>query len=60
MLVKAALIMLVVWLAGVLGAFEAGTLVHVLLLAGLALLLLGALRAREDAIARTGPRSDNR
>jgi hypothetical protein len=39
----------------VLGVYDAGTLVHVLLLAGLMLLLLGVLKARDaPAPGRTG------
>ena len=57
MLLKAALILLVLWLAGMAGLYDAGTLVHVLLLTGLMLLLLAALKSREAAIERNrGPR----
>ena len=49
MLLKAALLILAVWLVGALGLYEAGTLVHGLLLVGLMLLLLGALKARDAA-----------
>jgi hypothetical protein len=49
MLLKAALLILALWLVGVLGPFEVGALVHVLLLVGLMLLLLGALKARDAA-----------
>ena len=56
MLLKAALVVLFVWLAGVLGVYDAGTLVHVFLLVGLMLFLLGALKAREVAM-RPGPGS---
>jgi hypothetical protein len=52
MLFKIALTLLFAWLIGVLGVYRAGQLVHVLLLAGLALLMLAFLRAREDAIRR--------
>jgi Family of unknown function (DUF5670) len=52
MLFKTALTLLVAWLIGVLAVDSAGDLVHVLLLAGLALLLLAVLRAREAAIRR--------
>ena len=54
MLVKTALLLLTAWLLGVVGVFNAGELVHVLLLVGLLLLLLGFLSARDTA-AR-GPR----
>lgn len=61
MLLKAALLVLAVWLAGVLGLYDAGILVHVLLLVGLMMLLLGALKARDAAVHRDGgPRSDIR
>jgi hypothetical protein len=49
MLLKAALLVLAVWLAGALGLYEAGNLVHALLLVGLMMLLLGALKARDAA-----------
>lgn len=54
MLLKIALVVLIIWLAGVLGVFDAGTLVHVFLLVGLMLFLLGALKAREAAIRPSG------
>ena len=50
MLLKISLVLLAVWLLGVLGVYNAGDLVHVLLLIGLMLLLLGALRARDAAL----------
>ena len=43
MLLKAALVLLFVWLLGVAGIFDVGTIIHVLLLVGLMLLLLGFL-----------------
>lgn len=49
MLFTIALVLLVSWLAGVLGAYDAGQLVHLQLLAGLMLLLLGTVRARDAA-----------
>jgi hypothetical protein len=52
MLFKTALALLVAWLIGVLTVDRAGDLIHVLLLAGLALLLLAFLRAREAAVRR--------
>lgn len=59
MLFKAALVLLVAWLLGVLGVYSVGDLVHVLLLIGLMLLLLAFLRAREAAVRRAvGGRSD--
>jgi hypothetical protein len=53
MLLKIAFILLIAWLLGVLGLYRIGDLVHVLLLVGLLLLLLGALKAR-DAVAAHG------
>jgi hypothetical protein len=51
MLLKMAFVLLIAWLLGVLGLYRVGDLVHVLLLVGLALLLLGFLKAREAALA---------
>jgi hypothetical protein len=56
MLFKIALVLLSVWLVGVVGVYNVGDLVHVLLLAGLMFLLLAFLRAREAAVRRAiGP-----
>ena len=52
MLLKVALLLLVAWLVGVLGAYKAGTLVHVLLLGGLMFLLLAVIKGRDAAAAR--------
>lgn len=52
MLIKFALALLVTWLIGVLFSSNTGDAVHVLLLVGLALLLLGFLRARDEAMRR--------
>jgi hypothetical protein len=52
MLLKIAFALLIVWLLGVLGLYRIGDLVHVLLLAGLWLVLLGVLKARDAAAAR--------
>ncbi len=52
MLLKIAFALLIVWLLGVLGIYRIGDLVHVLLLVGLMLFLLGALAARDAAAAR--------
>ena len=49
MLLKVALLLLLAWLLGVAGIYNAGSLVHVLLLVGLMLLLLGVLKARDSA-----------
>ena len=51
MLVKTGFVLLVAWLVGILGLFQAGELVHVLLLVGLMLLMLGALKGRDAAMA---------
>ena len=58
MLLKAALLLLVVWLVGVLSPYEMGQLVHVLLLVGLMLLLLAFLKAREVAPPPRPPQND--
>jgi hypothetical protein len=56
MLFKIALVLLGAWLVGVLGVYDAGQMVHVLLLVGLTLFLLGFLHAREAALRRAiGP-----
>ena len=52
MLLKIAFALLIVWLLGVLGLYRIGDLVHMLLLVGLMLFLLGALKARDAGIAR--------
>ena len=51
MLLKIAMVLLAAWLLGVLGVYSVGDVVHVLLLVGLMLFLLGLLRARDSAIA---------
>jgi hypothetical protein len=52
MLLKIAFVLLIAWLLGVVGVYRIGYRVHVLLLVGLMLLLLGALKARDAAVAR--------
>jgi hypothetical protein len=52
MLFKIAFVLLIAWLLGVFGLYRIGDLVHVLLLVGLMLLLLGALKARDPAAVR--------
>lgn len=52
MLFKIALVLLLSWLVGVVGVYDVGDLVHVLLLVGLMLLLLAFLRARDAAARR--------
>jgi hypothetical protein len=51
MVLKIALVLLLAWFVGVIGLYNIGDLVHVLLLVGLMLLLLGFLRARDAAAA---------
>jgi hypothetical protein len=58
MLLKVALVLLAVWLIGVLGVYDIGDAVHVLLLVGGMLLLLGALKARDAATAAARDVSD--
>jgi hypothetical protein len=50
MLLKVGMVLLAVWLLGLLGVYNVGNLVHVLLLVGLMLLLLGSLKARDAAL----------
>jgi hypothetical protein len=57
MLLKVAFVLLLAWLLGVIGLYDIGKAVHVLLLVGLLLLMLGLLRAR-DAAAAAGRRRD--
>jgi hypothetical protein len=47
-------------LVGVLGVYNAGQLVHMLLLVGLMLLLLGVLKARDAAAVRDNSRAGER
>ena len=51
MLLKIAMVLLAAWLLGVVGVYSVGDRVHVLLLVGLMLLLLGIVRARDAALA---------
>jgi hypothetical protein len=50
MLVKVGLVLLAVWLLGLVGVYRIGELFHIFLLAGLMLLLLGFLHARDAAV----------
>jgi hypothetical protein len=50
MVFKIALILLTAWLLGVIGVYNVGDIVHLLLLVGLMLVLLAFLRAREAAV----------
>ena len=49
MLLKLGLVLLVGWLLGVLGVYRLGQNVHILLLVGLMLLLVGFLKSRDEA-----------
>ena len=49
MLLKIGLVLLVAWLLGIVGVYQVGQGVHVFLLVGLMLLLLGFLKARDSA-----------
>jgi hypothetical protein len=60
MLFKIAIVLLSVWIIGVVGLFEVGDLVHVLLLGGLWLLLMAFAKAREAAVRATNGRSRER
>ena len=56
MLLTAACLLLIAWLLGIVGVYDIGSFVHVLLLVGLMLLMLGMLKARDAATrARTDP-----
>jgi hypothetical protein len=52
MLFKIGIVLLIVWLMGVVGAYSVGDRIHILLLAGLLLLLLSLAKARDAAAAR--------
>ena len=60
MLLKAALLLLGVWLLGAVGIYDVGTIVHVLLLVGLMLLLLGFLKGRDAAAVANRQKPDQR
>jgi hypothetical protein len=54
-------LVLAVWSVGALGLYDAGELIHALLLVGLMMLLLGALKVRETAVRQaTDSSSDPR
>ena len=60
MLLKVALLLLLAWLVGMVGVYEAGTVVHVLLLGGLMFLLLAVIKGRDAAATRANkPRTPN-
>ena len=50
MFFKTALVLLIAWLLGVLGVFDVGQVVHVLLLVGLLCLLLAATKGGDTAV----------
>lgn len=52
MLVKSGIVVLIAWLLGAIGLYSVGERIHVLLLAGLFLLLLAFAKARDAATAR--------
>ena len=54
MLIKAAIVPLIIWLLGMFRVYRVGDLVHVFLLIGLMLLLVGVLNARDAALRRSG------
>jgi hypothetical protein len=60
MLLKVGMLLLIAWLVGVLGVYNAGQLVHMLLLVGLMLLLLGVLKVRDAAAVRDNSRAGER
>lgn len=59
MLLKVALGLLVVWLVGALGVYDIGDAVHILLLVGGMLLLLGLVKARDAALDAERPRPES-
>ena len=61
MFFKTALVLLTAWLLGVLGVFDVGQAVHVLLLIGLLFLLLAATKRGDGAVnADTKPKAGDR
>jgi hypothetical protein len=52
MLFKIGLVLVSLWLVAMVGAYNVGVLVHVLLLSGLMFVLIGWLRARDAAARR--------
>ena len=59
MLFKSALVLLALWLLGLVGVYRVGDLVHVFLLVGLMLLLLAMLKARDAALRRPDPPTED-
>ena len=60
MLFKIAILLLTAWVLGLVGVYNVGDVVHVLLLIGLMLLLLAFLRARDAAVRRAAGGPPNR
>ena len=60
MVLKIAFALLAAWLLGVVGVYDVGDLVHVLLLTGLMLLLLGFLQSRDEVAQRHVDPADKR
>jgi hypothetical protein len=58
MLFRIAIVLVLSWLTGVMGLYDVGDLVHVLLLVALMLLLVAFLRARDGAVRRAGGEAD--
>jgi hypothetical protein len=59
MLLKIGLVLLLVWLVGALGVYDIGDAVHILLLVGGMLILLGFLKARDEALDAERPRPES-
>ncbi len=55
MLLKIALVLLALWLTGMVGVYDIGDAVHVFLLVGVMLFLLGVLKARDAVSAANRP-----
>ena len=61
MFFKTALVLLIAWLLGMLGVFDVGQAVHVLLLVALLFLLLAATKRDDTTVSRdTKPKADGR
>ncbi len=59
MLIKAGLLLLVLWVIGLSGLYQIGDAFHMLLLVGMLLLLLSFARARDEAM-RPPSKNDKR
>ena len=60
MLLRIALVLLAAWFIGVLGVYRIGDAVHMLLLAGLMLLLLAFVKARDAGIRNARAQSSQK